>query len=179
MGKIKDFFSLWFEEEFRGLVVLFLIVAALSVGVQSLLMWIGGLFPSVQDLGLMLDAILGFVLVFPIFFGSAMSNSEGEGEGNLFVGSLAIMGIYISVVWYFHAGIFVGCIVLLCSALWRLHKIGADPFWVLGGACAYLLYCIGAYFAMLFNGLEPAINLYGIITLIVVAVCIWFIPASE
>ena len=179
MGKIKDFFSKWLDEEFWNLAVLFLIVAALSVGVQSLLIWIGGLFPSVQNLGLMLDAILGFVLVFPIFFGSAMSNSEGEGDGNLFVGSLAIMGIYISVVWYFHAGILVGCIVLLCSALWRLYKMGVDTFWVFGGACAYLLYCIGAYCAMIFNGLEPAINIYGIVTLIIAAICILFIPASE
>ena len=179
MGKIKYFFSKWLDEEVGLCILLFLVIAAVIIGVESLLFWIGGLFPSVQDLGLMLDAILGFVLVFPIFFGSAMSNYEGEGDGNLFVGSLAIMGIYISVVWYFHAGILVGCIVLLCSALWRLYKMGVDTFWVFGGACAYLLYCIGAYFAMIFNGLEPAINLYGIVTLIIMTICILFIPASE
>ena len=177
MKKIKNFCSSWFGEVFWELFIVVLVASAVSVGVQSLLIWIGGLYPSVQNLGLMLDAILGFVLVLPIFFGSAMSNSEGD--GNVFVGSLAIMGIYISVVWYFHAGILVGCLVLLCSALWRLYKIGADTFWVFGGACAYLLYCIGAYFAMIFNGFEPAINLYGIVTLIIAAICILLISVTE
>lgn len=177
MGKIKDFFSKWLDEEFWNLVVLFLITAAFSIGVQSLLFWIGGLYPSVENLGLMIDAILGFALVFPIFFGSAMSNFEGD--GNIFVGSLAIIGIYISVVWYFHAGVLIGCIVLLYLALWRLQKIGADQFWTCGSACAYLLYCVGAYFAMIFNGLEPAINLYGIIALAVATLCLWLIPVFD
>ena len=171
MEKIKDFFSSWFKEEFWGLVVLFLIVAAFSIGVQSLLFWIGGLFLSVENLGLTIDAVLFMLLVLPAFIGAGLTNHRGN--GNILVGLTAIMGIYISVVWYFHAGILVGCIVLLCSALWRLYKIGADHFWGLGGACAYLFYCIGAYFAMLFNGLEPAINIYGIVTLIITTICIW------
>lgn len=177
MGKIKDFFSKWFDEKFWGLVVLFLITAVFSIGMHSLLFWIGGLFSSVENLGLTIDAIYGFVLVFPILFGSTISNSEGD--RNIFVGSLAIMGIYISVVWYFHAGVLIGCIVLLYLALWRLQKIGADSFWTCGGSCAYLLYCVGAYFAMLFNGLEPAINIYGIVTLIIATLCLWLIPVFD
>lgn len=171
MEKIKDFFSLWFKEEFRGLVVLFLIVAAFSIGVQSLLFWICGLLSSAENCSMMTDTIFGMLLVLPPFI--AAGSTKHKGNINIIVGLSAIMGTYISVVWYFHAGILVGCIVLLCSALWRLYKIGADPFWVLGGACAYLFYCIGAYFAMLFNGLEPAINIYGIVTLIITTICIW------
>ena len=177
MGKIKNFCGKWFDDEFWELGLLFLVVAAVSIGVQSLIFWIGGLFPSVEDCGMLIDSILCALLVLPLLIGAGLT--EGEGNGNIIVGLLAIMGIYVSVVWYFHAGILVGCLVLLCMALWKFHKLGANPLWTCGGACAYLLYCIGAYFAMIFNGLEPAINLYGIISLIVAAIGIWLIPASE
>lgn len=177
MGKIKDFFSKWFDEEVGLCILLFLVIAAVIIGVESLLFWIGGLFPSVENLGLTIDAILFMLLVLPAFIGAGLTNHRGN--GNILVGLTTIMGIYISVVWYFHAGVLTGCIVLLYLALWRLQKIGADPFWTCGSACAYLLYCVGAYFAMIFNGLEPAINIYGIVTLIIAAICILFIPASE
>lgn len=178
MGKVKDFFGKWFDEEFWGFVVLLLIIAAVSIGFQSLLMWIGGFFPSVEDCGKLIDSILCMLLLLPAFICFGLG-SDFKGSGNCLVGLLAIMGIYVSVVWYFHAGILVGCIVLLYSALWRLYKISADPLWTHCGASAYLLYCIGAYFALLFNDIEPAINIYGIVTLIIATICLWFIPASE
>jgi hypothetical protein len=177
MGKIKDFFSKWFDEEVGLCILLFLVIAAVIIGVESLLFWIGGLFPSVENLGLTIDAILFMLLVLPAFIGAGLTNHRGN--GNILVGLTAIMGIYISVVWYFHAGILVGCLVLLYMALWRLHKLEANLMWTCGGAYAYLLYCIGAYFAMIFNGLEPAINIYGIITLIIAAICILFMPVRE
>ena len=177
MGKIKDFFSKWLDEEVGLCILLFLVIAAVIIGVESLLFWIGGLFPSVENLGLTIDTILFMLLVLPAFIGAGLTNHKGN--GNILVGLTAIMGIYISVVWYFHAGILVGCLVLLFSAMWRLHKIGVDTFWLAIGAFAYLFYCIGAYFAMIFNGLEPAIDLYGIIPLIVAAIGILLIPAFE
>ena len=178
MGKIKNFLSSWLNEELWELLILLLVAAVVSIGVQSLLFWIGGLFLSIKDCGMLIDTILGILLISPLFLGAGLT--EGEGNGSIFVGSLAIMGIYISVVWYFHAGILAGCLVLLYMALWRLYKIiGADPLWTCGGTCAYLLYCIGAYFAMIFNGLEPVINIYGIVTLIVATIGVWVIPASE
>ena len=177
MGKIKNFCGKWFDDEFWELGLLFLVVAAVSIGVQSLIFWIGGLFPSVEDCGMLIDSILCALLVLPLLIGAGLT--EGEGNGNIIVGLLAIMGIYISVVWYFHAGILAGCLVLLFSALWRLHKLGADPLWTCGGACAYLLYCIGAYYAMIFNGLEPVISVYGIVILSIATLCVWFIPATD
>ena len=159
-------------------ILLFLVIAAVIIGVESLLFWIGGLFfPSVENLGLTIDAILFMLLVLPAFIGAGLTNHRGN--GNILVGLTAIMGIYISVVWYFHAGILVGCLVLLFSAMWRLHKLGVDTFGLAIGVYSYVCYGIGAYCAMIFNGLEPAINIYGIVTLIIAAICILFIPASE
>ncbi len=158
-------------------ILLFLVIAVVITGTESLLVWIGGLFPSVENLGLTIDAILFMLLVLPAFIGAGLTNHRGN--GNILVGLTAIMGIYISVVWYFHAGILVGCIVLLYLAIWRLNKVGADTLWLGCGAYSYLCYSIGAYFAMVFNGLEPAINIYGIIMLSIAAIGILFIPASE
>lgn len=177
MGKIKNFCGKWLDEEVGLCILLFLVIAAVIIGVESLLFWIGGLFPSVENLGLTIDAILFMLLVLPAFIGAGLTNHKGN--GNILVGLTAIMGIYISVVWYFHAGILVGCIVLLYLAIWRLHKIGADTLWLGCGAYSYVCYGIGAYCAMIFNGLEPAINIYGIVALIIAAICILFIPASE
>ena len=177
MGKIKDFFSKWFDEVVVWGILLFLGVAAVITGVQSLIFWISGLFSSAEDCGMMTDTILGMLLVLPPFIAAGLT--EHKGNGNILVGMLAIMGLYVSVVWYFHAGILVGCLVLLFSAMWRLHKLGVDTFWLAIGVYSYVCYCIGAYCAMIFNGLEPAINLYGIVTLIIAAICILFIPASE
>lgn len=177
MGKIKDFLSLLFDGEFCLGIPFLLIISALSIGFQSLLVQIGGLFPSVENLGLTIDAILFMLLVLPAVIGAGLTNHRGN--GNILVGLTAIMGIYISVVWYFHAGILVGCLVLLFSAMWRLHKLGVDTFWLAIGVYSYVCYGIGAYCAMIFNGLEPAINIYGIVTLIIAAICILFIPASE
>ena len=177
MKKIKNFCSSWFGEEFWELFIVVLVASAVSVGVQSLLMWIGGLCPSVQNLGLTIDAILFMLLVLPAFIGAGLTNHRGN--GNILVGLTAIMGIYISVVWYFHAGILVGCLVLLFSAMWRLHKLGVDTFWLAIGVYSYVCYGIGAYFAMIFNGFEPAINLYGIVILIIAAICILLIPVTE
>lgn len=177
MGKNKNFFNKWFNEEILWCILLFLVIAAFITGVESLLVRIGGLFPSIENLGLTIDAVLFMLLVLPVFIMAALT--EFERNGDILVGLTAIMGIYISVVWYFHAGILVGCLVLLYSALWRLYKLGYNLMLILGGACVYLLYCIGAYFAMTANSLEPAINLYGIITLVVATLCVWFIPATK
>ena len=176
MGKIRNFLSS-FGKDFWGFVILLLAAAIASFLVQILLIGAGRLFFSDENDAVMIDAIIGMLLVLPPLITVCMTNYKGD--GNIIVGLLAIMGIYVSVVWYFHAGILVGCIVLLYSAIWRLHKAGADTLWLGCGAYSYVCYSIGAYFAMIFNGLEPAINIYGIITLIVATMCIFFIPASE
>ena len=103
MGKIKDFCGKWFDDEFWELGLLFLVVAAVSIGVQSLIFWIGGLFPSVEDCGMLIDSVLCALLVLPLLIGAGLT--EGEGNGNIIVGLLAIMGIYVSVVWYFQSAL--------------------------------------------------------------------------
>lgn len=177
MEKIKNFFNLWFGINFWGFVILLLAVAVPSFLVQSLLIGVGRLFSSDANTAVVIDALLGFILIAPVYF--CAGHSEHKGDGNILVGLLAIMGIYISVVWYFHGGILFGCIVLLYSCLARLRKIRLDSLRIYGGTCVYLLYCIGAYFAMIFNDLEPAINIYGIVTLIVATIGVWLIPATE
>ncbi len=39
MGKIKDFFSKWFDEEVGLCILLFLVIAAVIIGIESQLIW--------------------------------------------------------------------------------------------------------------------------------------------
>lgn len=173
MGKIKFFLSKWFGTDFRDFLLLLLAATVFSILLQGLFFVIGGLFPSIENFGMMIDAIIFMLLVLFQFVGGGLDNRKRN--GNIIIGLLAIMGIYISVVWYFHAGILVGCLVLIYIDLWRLYKQGAEPVRLFFGACFCLPYCIGAYFAMIFNGLEPAINLSGIVTVAIATICVWFI----
>ena len=63
MRKNKDFLGLLFDGEFCLGIPYLLIISALSIAVQSLLMQIGGLFPSVEYLGIAIDAVFGVILL--------------------------------------------------------------------------------------------------------------------
>lgn len=172
MRKIKDFFGNQRSLKILGALFVLIASALLSIGIQSLLMWIGGLFPSVDDLSRAMDVLLGAMLVAPIFVGAGLT--ENKGNGNIILAMLAIIGIYICVVYCFSWLLLIFCILLLWLNLKRLDNLDGDTLWIYGGGCAYLLYCIGAYFALIFNDLEPDINTYGITVLSVATLCMWF-----
>lgn len=154
------------------MILLFVVMAAMSIGLQSLLIWIGGLFP-LAGLGLGIDAVIGMLLVVPIIIGIVLGSSF-PGDGNLLLALLAVMGIYISIVFWFNWFVFIGCIALLWVNLLLLDRAGCDSFWLYCGACVYLLYCLGAYFAMHFNGIEVATDIWGIAVLSAATLCAWF-----
>ena len=160
--------------EFWGLLTVLIAMTAMLFGLQSVIIRIGELFPSVECLGIAIDAVLGFILIAPLFLGSSLT--EHEGNGNMFVASLAIMGIYVSVVWYFNWFCFIACIVILWFNLRWLEKLGGDVLWIYCGACFYILYCIGAYFALLINNFAPAADIYGIAVLSAAAIVGWMYP---
>lgn len=173
MGKIKDFLCNWCW----GILVIFVLSAALSIGLQGLLIWIGGLFPSVEGLGMTIDALFGFILIFPLLAGAGFTDHTGN--GSILLSLLAIIGIYVCVVLYFNWFVFIGCLVLLGLNLRRLVNIGGDSLWIYGIAGAYLLYCIGAFFAMLLNNIVPVVDSYALIVLVLVTLGMWSIPAFD
>ena len=178
MGKIKNFCGKWFDGEFWAMILFLVMMAAVSIGIQSLLVWVGGLFPSVEDCGRTIDAVLCALLILPIFIGVGLG-SNFNGSWNILLALLAIIGIYICVVFWFNWFLFGGCLILLLFNLIRLDRIGCESLWIYGGVCAYLTYCIGAYFAVVFNGIEPAVGICGITILSLVTLGVWLKPALE
>ena len=169
MRDLAKFLS-FFDRDFRSLFGTFVIAAATTIILQcGLFCLIELLFPSAV---MEIDAALGLVMVAPLLIAAVFTGYKGKWD--IMFSSLAVIGTYICVVFYFHWGVLIGCIVLLLSGLVRLDKIGVDPVWIYGTSGTYLLYCIGAYFAaMLTNSFEPAINVYGIIVLSVATVLVW------
>jgi len=167
MRDLAKFLS-FFDRNLLGILGIFVIAAVTVIAMQCGLFWAGGLFSSAVEI----NSVLVLLSVTPLIVGAGLTNHKGN--GNIIVALLAIIGIYICVVWYFHWGVLIGCIALLISSLIRLEKIGGDPVWTNGMACTYLLYSVGAYFAMLFYGFEPAADLGAIIVLLLVSVFLWF-----
>lgn len=101
MEKIKILQCMWSGVEFRLMFLLFAIITAVLFGVQCLAFWVGGLFPSVDNLGLEITATLGTLLVIPVI---AIVAQEGkfEGAGNMILTMLILVSIYVSVVWSFN-----------------------------------------------------------------------------
>ena len=73
------------------------LVAVSSIGFQSLLIWIGGLFPSVAGLGVAIDALIGLLLVMPLFIGACLS-SDNETDADVILSLLSVAGIYLCIV---------------------------------------------------------------------------------
>jgi len=173
MKKIKNFLGKRFDGDILVFITIFLVIAAVSIGGQSLLLWIGGLFPSVAAMGLVIDSVLGLVLVLP----AAVIAKSGGAK----VMALALIGIYVCVVWYFDWFLLIARSVVLLLGLRKLAEYADTLPLFYNIACLYLLccllYCIGAYFAMICNGLEPEADIIGIAVILVLVVCVRLIPA--
>ena len=187
MGKIKDFLSLLFDGEFCLGIPFLLIISALSIGFQSLLVWFCGLFPSVEHLGMSvehlgiaMDYLFGVILLLLMYLKIDLIRFtiDQRAKENLMCGFMAEQAvIYIYVVFWGHFLVLVIGLLLLSSLLdlheYEYHRQCVEVYET---ECICLLYSIGAYVALLLNGIEPAANIYGIIVLSLVTLIMWFAP---
>jgi len=180
MGKIKNFLNRWFDVEFGSNCFALVILLVLSIGIQSFMFWFGG-----HTFGLFADVLLFIVL---IVWGKSLVHNDNtfayKGTNKkgwicalcLF---LAIIAVYFSVVEiYLQSLLVLSLIVFVFCGIW-LEKMKIDTarlFFVLGLA---LFYCIGAYFAMLINSIEPPIERIGFYLILVVTLLVWFKPIPE
>ena len=177
MNEIKSLFKPSYGV-FGAMLVGIIVAVAISVVLQSLLIWIGGLFPSVdKNLGVEFDGIVGMLLVFPIIFVAIFKNFDGN--VSLLLSGLAIIGIYDTTVWFFNWIMLITFVAVLLFSLNNLDQTGCNKFVVHGIMCSYLIYCIGAYYAMIINGIEPVIDIYGIIFILLTALYIGFTSVSD
>ena len=149
---------------------------AVSIGFQSLVVWAGNLLPVGYNVGIALDALVGVLAIAPIFIGAIVSDDVSSFTMGMFFAMLAIMGIYVSVTLYFNWFILVGCIGVFVASVIKMHRAGATKIWLYLILGAYLSYCVGAYYAMMLNGMEPAIDAAGINILTILLVCVWSKP---
>ena len=177
MKQTKNFLCKYINGDFWGFVLFISVMAVYSAVFQGLLIWIGGLFPSAKGLGLALDLLLGLVLVLPLFLGAGLDKHKGN--ESIIIALLAIIGIYVCIIFWFNWLLLIGCIIVLYFNLRRLDKIGGNTLWIYSGGCAYLLYCIGTYFALIFNGIQPAADIYAIAILSIITFYIGVKPAFK
>lgn len=180
MRKTGDFKGSLVNGEFCLGIPFLLIISALSIGVQGLLVRIGGLFPSVEYLSIAIDAVFGGILLLLMHLKIDLIRfTIGErAKENLlwcFMVEQAVIYIYV-VCWGHWLVLAIGLLLLSSSARlpeYEYHRACSEVYET---ECICLLYSIGAYVALLLNGIEPAASIYGIIVLLIVTLIMWFVP---
>ncbi len=180
MRKNENFLTLWVDGEFCLGIPLFLIISALSIGVQSLLVKIGGLFPSIEYLGIAIDAIFAEILLLLMYIKIdlirfTIGQRDKENLMGGFLAEQAVIYLYV-VGWGHWLVLAIGLILLSSSVSLSEYEYHRECSEVYEAKCVCLLYSIGAYVALLLNGIEPAANIYGIIVLLIVTLIMWFAP---
>ena len=159
-----------------GALASFVIGLAVSVGLQSLLIWSGNLFLAEYNIGIISTTIIGLIGISPLLIGAIFSDDFSVFTMGMVFALLAIIGIYISIVWYFSWIAFAASLAVLLYGLYKMDCAGAEKVLLHGFLGTCLFYCMGAYYAMLINGLAPAIDIVGMTILAAVVVGIWFKP---
>lgn len=184
------------EDGWRELVY-FCICVVVSTLIQSLLFWVGDLpFLKRFDLwglgcGIILDVILGvFVLVWswvifkrPDTFPLIPETPPAVSKETFIVTIIcSLIAAYICTVFYFQWLLFGLSLVLIVACglkLIRDMNIVGNPEIVSFAIGIPLAYCVGAYFALLTVGREPAMDAYGITILSIACFAVWMYPALE
>lgn len=163
MKTIKSFFNDSTNQMKIGVLLINVIFALLWFGIQYVLMWLGTKFihPNMRD-----DAFaitFWFMLYIPSLIAYLMNTYE---EGYNVLGCfLALIGIYVCVVWYCSTILLAAFLILLIYNVVSLEHqqnvayrdaIMASIPYVLTGIG--ILYSLSAYFAMDLMGLQPAMS---------------------
>lgn len=158
--------------------VLAIVVAlVISIGFQSLLIWVGDLLFA--GFGIVLDTAFALLVISPLLIGVCISDKFPPLLKGMALILFAIMGIYTSIVWFFNWYSFIGCLAILLYGLYKMGRAGAKRV-ILHGFCGMILvYCISVYYAMLINGVSPEIGDVGINILWGVAAAICLKPCMD
>ena len=152
----------------------FIFAVAVSIGFQSLVVWTGNLLPGEYGLGI--DALIGVLMVMPIFMGALISDDFSTFTVGMVIAMLAVVGIYVSVTLYFNWFLFVGAMALFIVTLIKMDRDCTKKFWLYAVWGGYLCYCVGAYYAQVLNGIEPVMDVTAINILTALMVIVWSKP---
>lgn len=185
MGKIKDFFSKWLDEEFWGAVLTIIVVAAVSVGLQYFLFWFGNSAQSIEHLGYYLDTGLLVwlaIITSPCLDSSVMFPYEGTRVlGTMCVSAVCfgLLGVYVYFVYANSLALVLISMMLLFWGWIALETLNADTNPLLIYTSVGLIYALGAHYAMQFNGMAIAVEDAIIIILLILTLIFWFKPAFD
>ena len=185
MGKIKNFLSSWLNEELWGLCAGFCLVALFTLCIQYFVFWFGNMIHTSERVGTYLDIglfIIWLIAIIPVINSADLFPIKGtmeKGRINVVAVWLIVVGIYAYILSSVDFWILALCLVMLLCNWFMLEKLNADTGLLSITVGASLIYCLSTYFALLFNGIEPATDTGSIITLLLVTLILWFKPAFE
>lgn len=176
------------DAEFLGTVFGLLTIMVFETGIQTLCFLFGGTPTLMEGLGYHFDVFFFAVLILVIMYElnkspKLFSKNERKKKGIFCVNFalLAIIGIFVYVInptnlsWIWLAV----CFLMMFQSWVLLERMKADTSILSLTFGAGLCYCLGAYFAMLINDIEPAIELKDIIVILIATVCVWFRPCFD
>ena len=184
MGKIKDFFSKWLDEEFWKFYVFVFLVAAVF-GIQYFLFWFGNSAQSIEHLGYYLDTgflVLLAIITSPCLHSSVMFPYEGTRVlGTMCVSAVCfgLLGVYVYFVYTNSLALVLISMMLLFWGWIALEKLKADTQPLLMYASVGLIYALGTHYAMQFNGMAIAVEDAIIIIVLIMTLFFWFKPAFD
>lgn len=179
MNLISKFLSL-FDGEFRGLLLGFITIMVISVGLQSLLLWLGDMCLDAILFALVLISI-GQIVALKLSDLFPYKGTAGGGILAMFYICLGIIGVYVCIVHPALLGwnLLVGALLLIFLDWIFLEKIGADMVIVGIAVGIGLCYCLGTYFAMLLNCLEPVAEIPEVVIISLATLFAWFRTAFD
>jgi len=176
------------DAEFLGTVFGFITIMAFLTGIQCLCFLFGGTPTLMEGLGYHFDVFFfSLVLLITLYelrkSPKLFSEKDSKKKGVICVTFtlLAIIGIFVYVInstnlsWIWLAV----CFLVLLQSWILFEKMKADTSILSLALGTCLCYCLGAYFAMIFNNIEPAIELKDIIVIFIITVCMWFRPCFD
>ena len=191
MEKIKNFFAKWFDDEFGSALISLIIVTTISITVQCILLWTDALSLVSEfnlgtlSFGMVLDIVLFVaILVFALWTNNGPDTfiflgTMGKGRVCLLFLTLSVIAAYISVIFVYQWWVLLLSIAVLFLSEYALRRLKADDDRINLAFGIALIYCVGAYFAMLINNLEPTIDLWGLFAIMVTSIILYFKPAFE
>ena len=191
MGKIKSFLCKWFDDEFWGAFLSLVVVCIISVCVQSFLFWaddlslLSGFHIGTLSFGMVADVVLfATILAFALWTNNGPDTfmflgTMGKGRVCLFFITLATIALYVSVIFAYLWWVLVLAIAVIFICEHALLRLKADDSRINLAFGVALIYCVGAYIALLLNDLVPAISLYGAFAIAVISLVMFFKPAME
>lgn len=172
-----------FLSSFLGLIM----VMMMSIAFQALAFRIGSLY-AIENLGFYLDGgLFAFLFIAAIYATNRMnggvfklSKSKRSGAINLIAIWIAVFVIYIYVLRPIPDRInlpeILVCLLIVLINLYALKTLKADTSILILTVGITLIYCVGTYFAMLINSIEPVIDIYSIAVLASITLIVWLKP---